>query len=77
MRRWPNKVAIEFIDDGRKLTFKEVDELANRLAQVFMAQVNTTTPGCVILPSIHASTFYNHREAIMGLNAHGCGVSMG
>jgi acyl-coenzyme A synthetase/AMP-(fatty) acid ligase len=37
--RWPNKVAVEFVDDGRKLTFREMDLLANKFANFFASQV--------------------------------------
>jgi acyl-CoA synthetase (AMP-forming)/AMP-acid ligase II len=36
--RWPNKVAVEFVDDGRKLTFREMDLLANKFANFFASQ---------------------------------------
>jgi len=39
VRRWPNKVAIHFVDDGRKLTFQEIDLQANKVAHLLAKHV--------------------------------------
>lgn len=41
VRRWPNKVAIHFVDDGREMTFKEIDQMANRVAHVLAKHVRS------------------------------------
>lgn len=41
--RWPNKVAIHFVDDGRELTFKEIDLLANKIAHLLSKHVRNRT----------------------------------
>ncbi len=43
MRRWPNKVAIHFVDDGRKLTFQEIDLQANKVAHLLAKHVSSTS----------------------------------
>jgi len=34
VRKWPNKIAVHFVDDGRQLTFKEIDIRANKVAHL-------------------------------------------
>lgn len=39
MKKWPRKVAIHFVDDGRKLTFQEIDQMANKVAHLLAKHV--------------------------------------
>ncbi|EWM28080.1 very long-chain acyl- synthetase isoform 1 [Nannochloropsis gaditana] len=34
VRKWPDKVAVQFVDDGRELTFREIDLRANQVAHL-------------------------------------------
>ncbi len=34
VRKWPTKVAVHFVDDGRQLTFQEIDVRANKAAHL-------------------------------------------
>lgn len=55
VRRWPNKVAIHFVDDGRELTFKEIDLLANKVAHLLAKHVRTATSlVCAHSPAPHS-----------------------